>query len=250
MKKKYILLSWIFVSLIACGPMEANTVSRDNSDGPNADGSSQMEKPLRISILGDSYSTFEGYIPEGYIAWYKPVPKEGRPTDVTKPEQTWWQILIDKNGYELDTNNSYSGSTVCNTGYEGKDYSDRSFVSRVGGLGNPDLIYVFGGTNDSWANSPLGDYVWSGWTPSQLYEYRPALAYSLYKLQELYPEAQTIFIINDDIKDEIKESTKEVCDKYGVAWVQLKNIEKMSGHPDRKGMLQIVDQLTNSRGLE
>lgn len=199
--------------------------------------------PKKVSILGDSYSTFEGWIPEGYIAWYKPVPKEGRPTDVTEVGQTWWKILLEKEDYDLETNNSYSGSTICNTGYEGKDYSDRSFVNRAGMLGNPDLIIVFGGTNDSWAGVPTGEFVWSDWTEADLYSYRPATAFLIEELKTGYPEADLLFIINDDISDEIKESTAEICNHYNIPYVQLEGIEKMSGHPDQKGMVQIVDQI-------
>lgn len=197
----------------------------------------------KVSILGDSYSTFEGFIPEGYIAWYKPVPKEGRPTDVTQVDQTWWSIFMEENGYELEANNSYSGSTVCNTGYEGKDYSDRSFVNRVGLLGNPDLILVFGGTNDSWAGSPMGEFVWCDWTDEQLKAYRPATACMVSRLQSLYPRARLVLIGNDEIKDEVKESTAEICAHYGVEYVQLEGIEKMSGHPDRNGMRKIAEVL-------
>ena len=49
--------------------------------------------------------------------------------------------------------NSYSGSTICNTGYRDEDYSDRSFINRTTLLGNPDIILICGGTNDSWANA-------------------------------------------------------------------------------------------------
>lgn len=198
----------------------------------------------RVSILGDSYSTYEGMVePDTNLVWYKPVPKEGRPTDVTRPEQTWWKIFIDRNGYELECNNSYSGSTVCNTGYGSRDYSDQSFVTRLTNIGNPDMIIVFGGTNDSWADSPLGEYVWSDWTPRQLYSYRPATAYMISELQRLHPEAEIVVIGNDQVKPEIKTSTAEICNHYGVKYVQLHDIEKMSDHPDSKGMVQIADQL-------
>ena len=42
-------------------------------------------------------------------------------------------------------------------------------------LGDPDIILVFGGTNDSWAGSPIGEYVWADWTDEQLYSFRPAM---------------------------------------------------------------------------
>ena len=46
-----------------------------------------------VAVLGDSYSTFEGFIPKGYATWYSPTaPPET--TDVNKAEQTWWWQVI------------------------------------------------------------------------------------------------------------------------------------------------------------
>lgn len=42
----------------------------------------------KIYILGDSYSTFEGCIPEGNASWYFRAPSDN--TDVTDKKQTWW----------------------------------------------------------------------------------------------------------------------------------------------------------------
>ena len=43
-----------------------------------------------VAVLGDSYSTFEGFIPKGYATWYSPTaPPET--TDVNKVEQTWME---------------------------------------------------------------------------------------------------------------------------------------------------------------
>ena len=52
---------------------------------------------------------------------------------------------MENGDYELERNNSYSGSTVCHTGYKGADYSDRSFITRMVDLGQPDIILVFWG---------------------------------------------------------------------------------------------------------
>ena len=40
-----------------------------------------------FSILGDSYSTFDGHIPEGNACWYFSTPQGEN--DVTYVEQTW-----------------------------------------------------------------------------------------------------------------------------------------------------------------
>ena len=78
-----------------------------------------------ISILGDSYSTFEGYLqPDTNSIWYYVSPRQQ--TDVTSVKQTWWHKFIKENNYRLCVNNSFSGATICNTGYRNEDYSDRS----------------------------------------------------------------------------------------------------------------------------
>ena len=69
-----------------------------------------------ISILGDSYSTYQGYMAtDSNIVWYfdKPNVKYIN-TDVDDVRQTWWHLLISGNPeYRLDLNNSFSGSTIC-----------------------------------------------------------------------------------------------------------------------------------------
>lgn len=95
-----------------------------------------------VSILGDSYSTFQGHMsPDTNLVWYYSKPKLEQ-TDVTDVKQTWWQQLIREKGWRLVTNNSYSGATICNRGYDGKDYTDRSFLTRAKTLGSPDVILI------------------------------------------------------------------------------------------------------------
>ena len=120
-----------------------------------------------VAVLGDSYSTFEGFIPKGYATWYTTAVQKA--TDVNKVEQTWWWQVIKEGGYKMGNINSYSGSTICNTGYRDEDYSDRSFINRTTLLGNPDIILICGGTNDSWANAPIGNYQYSNWKRADLY---------------------------------------------------------------------------------
>ena len=95
-----------------------------------------------VSILGDSYSTYEDYVtPSTNELWYyaKNVPQK---TDVQNVGQTWWHQVIKENGWRLCINNSYSGATISYTGYDGNDYSARSFNTRMPDLGQPDIIFV------------------------------------------------------------------------------------------------------------
>lgn len=204
-----------------------------------------MAQRPSVSILGDSYSTFEGYLtPDTMDIWYFAGSKrDARRTDVSKVGETWWMQLIKKRDWKLEVNNSWSGSTICYTGYRDEDYSNRSFVLRTAALGSPDIILIFGGTNDSWAGSPIGEYKYEGWRRADLYTFRPAMACMLSRIQERYPTADVYFISNDGLKPEITESMVEICKHYGVPLIQLKDISKTASHPNIEGMRQIAEQI-------
>lgn len=203
---------------------------------------------LSVSILGDSYSTFEGYVqPDTNAVWYWAAPDASR-TDVSDVRQTWWHKLVSECGYKLCVNNSFSGATVCYSGYKrGKpdyaDYSDRSFITRAANLGDPDIILIFGGTNDAWADSPIGDYQYEGWKREDLFAFRPAMACLLERVLARYPNVRVYFLLNDGLKEEINESVRTVCAHYGVACIELAGIDKQSSHPSAKGMEQIKEQV-------
>jgi len=196
-----------------------------------------------VSILGDSYSTYRGFVlPDTNYVWY---PRDSvQHNDVMNVRQTWWHQFLRKGNFRLCQNNSFSGATICHTGYNGDDYSDRSFVTRVPFLGSPDIIIVFGGTNDSWAKSPIGNFQYEGWTRDDLYSFRPAMAHMLSSLQDHYPGVDIYVVINTDLSAEVTTSMKTISDHYGIRWIQLHDIDKQWGHPSQLGMRQIADQLT------
>ena len=202
------------------------------------------EHSRSASILGDSYSTFQGYLdPDSNAIWYWSVPPEGL-TDVDGVEQTWWHKVLNDNGMRLCINNSFSGSTICNTGYDKADYSDRSFITRMDNLGCPEVLFIFGGTNDSWAGVPVGEYKWNNWTPEELYTFRPAIARLLDYVTKRYVNVETYFLLNDGLSDAVTESIKEACCHYGVSLIELHDIDKINGHPSLKGMEQIATQVS------
>ena len=194
----------------------------------------------RISILGDSYSTFVGYIPEGNAIWYDGTTRQ---TDVTAVQQTWWWKVVREGGYLLEKNESYSGSTVSYTGYNDADYSEFSFLTRLPRLGSPDILLIFGCTNDSWAGVKTGEFLYGSWTRGDLYFYRPALAKLLADAQARYPNVDIWFLINDGLREDVTESTKEICSHYGIPYIQLEGIDKQNGHPSVAGMEAIARQV-------
>ena len=217
MKKSLILLVLSAMMLVSCGTAK------------------------KVSILGDSYSTFKGYIPEKYAPFYP-----DNNNDVKSVDQTWWSLYVKAKGYQLEKNDSCGGTTISNTGYFGVDSSSSSFTSRVGLLGNPDIIFVFGGTNDAWANSPIGEYKYENWTEEDCKSFRPALACLMDSLLKRYPKAKIYSILNSELKEEVNESMRVVCQHYNVQLIELHDIEKQNGHPSINGMKSICEQLLES----
>ena len=170
-----------------------------------------------VSILGDSYSTFEGYVqPDTNFVWYLKTPPKGRKTDMVSVRNTWWHQFIKENNYRLCVNNS---------------------------LGCPDIIFIFGATNDYWAKSPLGEYKYADWSKKDLYSFRPAMAYMLDTMIDYYPNVEIYFLLNDGLGNEITESVRTICKHYQIDCIELKGLDKMSGHPSVKGMKQISEQV-------
>lgn len=145
---------------------------------------------LGISILGDSISTYDGWIPEGFNVFY---PLSGELTDVS---QTWWKSLIDETGMELCANNSSSGSTcsgdslcIDNSKYGCSD-GRLSFMS--GSQGRlPDIIIVYMGTNDLLTGVPIGNNDGTKLVEEgEIDNFSDAYCMILDKLSSYYPTAQ------------------------------------------------------------
>ena len=210
-------------------------------EAANAESPKRVAKPV-VSILGDSYSTFRGYIPEDNAFWYSTSPDRSR-TDVDDVTQTWWWQLISEGGYILGKNESYSGATICFTGYRGEDYADRSFITRLPRLGSPDVLLIFGGTNDSWARVPMGEFVYRNLTRGHYYEFRPALGKLFDEAKKRYPGTDIYFILNTELSDDVNDAVRKECELFKVNLIELKDIDKKAGHPTKLGMTQIKTQV-------
>lgn len=200
---------------------------------------------LKVTIFGDSYSTYEGYLtPDTNEVWYfAPGPRKQKNNDVSRVEETWWWQVIDRMGWKLERNNSYSGSTVCCTGYNKDDYTPRAFITRMPNLGEPDIILICAATNDSWCGAPVGEYKYGEWTKEELYSFRPAMAKLCWGLKANYPTARILFMLNSELKEETNESIRTILKHYNIPLLELKNVDKQAGHPSVAGMKSIADQV-------
>ena len=200
-----------------------------------------------FSILGDSYSTFEGFIPAKNECYY---PRPESVDDVLTVEQTWWHILMTRNHLRLLCNESYSGATVCTQVREPQP-PESSFTVRAHYLkkyrdengAGPDVIILFGCTNDSWLDRQIGQVKYENRTEEDLQCVLPAYCETVEILQRENPDVKVVCVINTDLKPEIAEGILAAAAHYGVAAVELTNIDKQNGHPSALGMHQIADQV-------
>ena len=204
---------------------------------------------IKFSILGDSYSSYEGYVdPDTNDPWphYSEI-------GVASVEQMWWYKVANKMEWSVELNNSFSGALISN--FEdfdgGSYYAPNSFIRRMDNLGNPDVIFIFGATNDVWQDAPFGDYVYSNWTEEQLCSFRPALAYLLDNVKRQFPRAKIYFLletspcpggITEETRLNLVESVHQISNHYGVDCIDL-SIHKNWWHPDAQGQEDIARQV-------
>ena len=107
-------------------------------------------RTTKVSILGDSISTFKSWCDETKGGAYYPK-SDG---DVTSVTDTWWHKLIyQKMSTGTFEKNISAGNTTIvqnSTGDSGAYWYGWDFGTRLQqkGLGNPDVVCIFGGTND------------------------------------------------------------------------------------------------------
>lgn len=118
----------------------------------------------RFSILGDSISTLEGYVPSEYRVFFGG--ENCRRSGIYAPGDTWWGKVIDFFGGKILVNNSWSGSRVAKLPESEQVFPSGCSEERISGLhiksgqdDNPDIlpeiIIIYIGTNDWAFGTPL-----------------------------------------------------------------------------------------------
>ena len=190
----------------------------------------------KISILGDSLSTFEGYIPPQNTSYYP-----NASNDVNSVKQTWWDILLNTINATLEINNSFSGSKV-----SGTDAS--SFITRHSELGNPEYIIIHGGTNDaSWANVPAGELHFdSPLNDLNINEFSDAYDFLIRCIVDKYKHTNIILVIPSIVSNEYANSIISICEHYQLfGYVDLRNVELTlsSGHYQKDSMQVVAEKV-------
>lgn len=205
----------------------------------------------RISVIGDSISSFTGYTTPGSPNAYYPLDL----ARVYHVQNMYWKCLADRNGMTIDTIDAYAGSTV---GDKWQDAVRVPFIddTRINRLGTPDVIIVEGGINDFDGN-PLGDYPALG-DYSRTYEFRTAYSLLLNKLKTKYTSATIICLsmitphgynnttfpeMQTEVKQtlasdktphtlaEFNESIERIAKQYQCAYCDITNISNYYSNP-------------------
>ncbi len=198
--------------------------------------------PTRLGIMGDSISTFKGIIPSDHRTYY---PKSD--CDVTAWTMTYWGLLATRYWKcELDVNTSWSGSCVAADPRTGSSYR-KPFVDRVNLFQNPDVIILFGGTNDINTKNGVGLGEFNYDKPLDQMDtycrFRDAFIFVIRSLQKNYPTAKIICIIGTDVTGDYGASVETIAKHYNLPYVDFRGEKNVAGkvtiyvgsHPDAAG---------------
>lgn len=228
------------MSAAALMVLAANSCTRDNGLAAlGTDGG-----PLRIGILGDSISTYEGYIDNSYKSYYpREEVRDGElvGSDVDDWTKTYWGILLEEYwNAELDVNASWSGTCITPRAGFNSD-----FLARAKTFIDPDIIIVNGGTND-YLKGKKGDGVV---TPEK---FRTAYENLLDILKASYPQAQVMIVVGDFVKSDYGDISVETADKYNLPCIDFRPYTKSIGkvfndrsnpHPNAAGMRFMAEKI-------
>ncbi|MBO5295041.1 MAG: hypothetical protein J6B71_07365, partial [Clostridia bacterium] len=187
-----------------------------------------------IVIFGDSYSTFPGVVPKDFHVYY--TGKRTEQPDLQSAEQLWWHRLMTETGSKVVQNNSFSGSSICNTVREWLDERS-SFLSRFDRLvqegffqeNEVNTVFILGATNDSWSNAPVGEVQFDHFEKQDLYSVLPALCCLIARMQAAIPGVRIVQVVNTGLKDEIVAGMKAASEHFKTDIVFLHDVEKIAG---------------------
>ena len=207
-----------------------------------------------ISIMGDSISTFAGYIPvaDGFnrehLARY---PQNNLLTDVN---ETWWMQVVSELDAKLGINDSWRGATLSGgpavtTGDTGENaaMSNLTRIQNLGSNGTPDMILLYGGTNDLAHVSKVGTFD-PATAPTQVDlttkkwdNLADGFVHTLLRMRHYYPDAVIVAMLptytasyySDEKLAQGNAVMAAICEHYGIAYVDLRDSGVTADHlPD------------------
>ena len=226
-----------------------------------------------ISILGDSISTFAGYIPvaDGFNREHLPrYPQDDLLTDVN---ETWWMQVVTELGAKLGINDSWRGSTLSGavpvtTGDTGENaaMSNLTRIQNLGSNGTPDVILLYGGTNDLAHVSKVGSFD-PEYAPTEVDlttkkwdNLADGFVHTLLRLRHYHPDAQILAMLptytasyySNEKLAEGNGVMAEICEHYHIPYVDLRDSGVTAAylpdgiHPGEAGMDLITQAVVDA----
>ena len=197
-----------------------------------------------VSILGDSGSTYKGYVPDGYACFYPT-----STSDFGDVNQTWWMQTINKLGMKLLKNNSWGGTCVSTTTGTSATTNDNRLKEILLGSEAPDILIIFMGANDAGSNINMATF-------------ESSYKLMMDKIKVLCPNTE-IYIMtlasnglyNDTTKEKYNEVIRSCAKEYQATIIELstlydqsqyKNYAIDSGHPNLAGMTLFANRVIES----
>lgn len=196
-----------------------------------------------ISILGDSITTYEGFSDNAnYNSTLSPVANISYYTSgngtIADANDTWWMMVVNDLNVNLLVNNSCSGLRITypwwDDGVKKADNLHRDTGSLSGTV--PDIVFVYLGTNDVFANNEVGNFEDIRWNelisevdgtyaePSNVVE---AYAIILHKIKTLYnnPDIFCLNVLENQFGSvtEINCEIAKVVEHFGANLVDIAN---------------------------
>lgn len=191
----------------------------------------------KISLLGDSISTYQGYIfSTDDLQMNKFYPDSGNSyADMVLNEQEtwWWKLIYGKmQNARLEVANAFGGSTVSYTETKidgmAKEPNDRMMENSIQlryanyGVGAPDILFFYGGRNDFGQFGGNTDVLLGAYDKASLQSAYDADAETLFNnysagtvailrdFHARYPEAKVLMIVHDMMSDGYELATKAI----------------------------------------
>lgn len=179
-------------------------------------------KKSKIALIGDSISTFKGYIPENFNYYYP----NGKIDSVDK---TYWHILAESLSAKVQ-NLSFSGSTVTNQNPYGTFNSRTTMVND-----DAALIIVALGTNDTQKEDSVGDINYN----EEIDNYDESVFSDAYlkgvkTLMKEYPYSDILLVVMSNSKGMTNRARviQEIASHYGLMFFDARNSYSGGLHPD------------------
>ncbi|MBO4447188.1 MAG: hypothetical protein J5764_03585 [Bacteroidales bacterium] len=200
-------------------------------------GTPPVVSKTKVSIIGDSISTYEGYLVSGYRKYY---PTTSVPSITSVTQTYWYQFIYDyMPNAELCKNLSWSGSLVhriTDETYSSTHWYTKYFYARAAadGFGDPDVLIVNGGTND---------YRYQGGTIATESDHSLAPGYKITGTSVPTDGEFATWFAAGDAATTTSQVAALADDSYIQAYIKLLQLAKVTCSSDLKLILCVGDAL-------